>query len=177
MCYKPTLYPQSLNNIDYPCNTAHTGKNITITTITRPFLLPGDQGRDDIRDGGVEVSQHLLNGPWNGQLLTQVFGTTHLLPVLADDFSQLFTPEERRGSQESKEARRKLQRTCIPTGYHFLMKPRCGQDRLFTFLLLTNYTCIFRWKMAVDKSIMLRNHCNSPVNDVLAPRSCDPWYM
>lgn len=69
-----------------------------------PDWLPSDQGRNDVGDGAVEVRQHFFNRPGNGQLLAQVFGTTHLLAVLADDLGQLLAPGERRGSQEATES-------------------------------------------------------------------------
>lgn len=60
-----------------------------------PALLPGHQGGDDVCDGAIELSQHLLYGPRDGQLLAQVLGPTDLLPVLPDDLGQLLTPGAR----------------------------------------------------------------------------------
>lgn len=53
---------------------------------------PGHQGRDDICDGGIELSQHLLHRSRNRQLLTKMLSPPDLLSVLPDDLSQLLTP-------------------------------------------------------------------------------------
>lgn len=78
-----------------------------------PLELPGDQGRNDVSDCATKLSQHLLNGPWNGQLLAQVFGTAHLLTVLADYLGQLLAPEKkRRGSGEVNEGQGTAREAC-----------------------------------------------------------------
>ena len=62
---------------------------------------PGHQGGDDVSDGGVDLSQHLLHGAGDGQLLAEVLGSADLLPVLPDDLRQLLTPErEPQGPRE-----------------------------------------------------------------------------
>lgn len=146
-----------------------------------PDWLPSDQGRNNVSDGAVEVCQHLLNRSSNGQLLTQVFSTTHLLPVLTDDLSQFLAPGERRGNQEAT-ARHVQSRRRLPGMF------RCPPNILTTSLLSITYTCAWwEWKAPSSQS-WFRRHWKQknvdktncfwlPLQSRLGPGACTYFYL
>lgn len=58
--------------------------------------IPGNQRRDDVCDGAVELVEELFDGTGDGQLLPEVLRPPDLLSVLPNGFGQLLTPVSHR---------------------------------------------------------------------------------